>query len=74
MLNHTYGPRVTQGYDAYGYDKEKRLALMKWERSLRAIVDGKASGVTKVVRLAKWGVTSRHRFWELADRRSPPDQ
>jgi hypothetical protein len=52
VLNHTYGPRVTQGYDAYGYDKEKRLALMKWERSLRAIVDGKASGVTKVVRLA----------------------
>jgi len=38
VLNHSYGPRVTAGYNAYGYDKEKRLALTKWERRLRAIL------------------------------------
>jgi integrase len=39
VLNHSYGPRVTAGYNAYGYDKEKRTALMKWERRLRTIVE-----------------------------------
>jgi integrase len=27
VLNHSYGPRVTAGYNAYAYDKEKRLAI-----------------------------------------------
>ena len=38
VLNHTYGPRVTAGYNAYGYDREKRLALLKWARRLAGIV------------------------------------
>jgi integrase len=41
VLNHTYGPRVTAGYNAYSYDKEKRLALTKWERRLRGILDAR---------------------------------
>lgn len=38
VLNHTYGPRVTAGYNAYAYDKEKRLAMGRWERRLKAII------------------------------------
>lgn len=41
VLNHTYGPSVTAGYNAYGYDKEKRLALTKWTRRLTAILEEK---------------------------------
>ena len=39
VLNHSYGPRVTQVYNAYSYDREKRLALMKWARRLTAVLD-----------------------------------
>jgi integrase len=39
VLNHAYGPRVTAGYNAYLYDREKRLALSKWARRLTAILD-----------------------------------
>jgi integrase len=38
VLNHTYGPKVTGIYNAYGYDKEKRLALTKWGRRVEQIV------------------------------------
>lgn len=41
VLNHAYGPRVTAGYNAYQYDKEKRLALGKWARKLTAILEQK---------------------------------
>jgi integrase len=51
VLNHSYGPRVTTGYNAYAYDKEKRLALMKWERRLRGILERKAD-TGKVVSIA----------------------
>lgn len=34
VLNHRYGPKVTTVYNAYHYDKEKRLALTRWERRL----------------------------------------
>jgi integrase len=51
VLNHTYGPRVTAGYNAYSYDKEKRLALMKWTRRLTAILEQKDDG--KVVSFAQ---------------------
>ena len=44
---------MTAGYNAYGYDKEKRLALMKWERSLRAILENKTDATKKVVSIAK---------------------
>ena len=39
VLNHAYGPRVTAGYNAYAYDKEKRLAMGKWARRLTALLD-----------------------------------
>jgi integrase len=42
VLNHTYGPRVTAGYNAYGYDREKRLALTKWARRLTGIIEEQA--------------------------------
>ena len=38
VLNHTYGPRVTAGYNSYHYDREKRLAMGKWGRRFTAIV------------------------------------
>jgi integrase len=41
VLNHSYGPRVTAGYNAYSYDREKRLALTKWTRRLTAILEEK---------------------------------
>lgn len=49
VLNHSVGLRVTAGYNAYAYDREKRLALSKWERRLRAILAGEASSGAKVV-------------------------
>ena len=49
VLNHSVGLRVTQGYIAHTHDKEKRLALLKWERRLRAIVDGKANAGAALV-------------------------
>jgi integrase len=56
VLNHTYGPKVTGNYNAYGYDKEKRLALGKWERRIKAIVDEKTDEkphANKVVSIAR---------------------
>lgn len=47
-LNHAYGPKVTAGYNAYAYDKEKRLALGKWARRLAAILDRQESRPTVV--------------------------
>ena len=52
VLNHAYGPRVTAGYNAYAYDKEKRLALGKWERRVKAILEP-APESAKVVRMAR---------------------
>lgn len=49
VLNHAIGLRVTAGYNAYAYDKEKRVALLKWERRLRAILDAKTSAAPVVV-------------------------
>ena len=51
VLNHTYGPRVTAGYNAYSYDKERRLALGKWARRLTALLEQKPA--EKVVKFAK---------------------
>lgn len=39
VLNHSYGPRVTAGYNAYSYDREKRLAMNKWDRGLRSVLE-----------------------------------
>lgn len=43
VLNHTYGPRVTRGYNQYSYDREKRAAMLRWDRRLRAILQQKDS-------------------------------
>ena len=41
LLNHTLaGAAVTRIYDRYGRDREKRLALDTWERTLDAILNG----------------------------------
>ena len=52
VLSHAAGPKVTAGYNAYSYDKERRSALMKWERRLRAILEEKNTS-KKVVSIAK---------------------
>ena len=39
VLNHTDGSaRATRVYDRYAYDREKRLALEAWDRTLTAIL------------------------------------
>ena len=44
VLNHSdRGPRVTQIYNRYEYDAEKRIALETWARRLEAILSGHAS-------------------------------
>jgi integrase len=49
VLNHSEGgPRVTQIYNRYQYDKEKRIALDVWARILTAIIKGK--GTSAVLR------------------------
>ena len=48
LLNHAEGgPRATQVYNRYAYDREKRLAMETWGRTLTAILNGK--GRSKVV-------------------------
>jgi integrase len=53
VLNHAHGPRVTAGYNAHDYDREKRLAMMKWERRLRAVLA--ADPTDNVVHLTRKG-------------------
>lgn len=44
VLNHVEGgPRATQVYDRYQYDREKRIALETWARKLTAIIESKAT-------------------------------
>jgi integrase len=44
VLNHAEGgPRATQVYNRYQYDREKRLALEAWDRRLAAILAEKAA-------------------------------
>jgi integrase len=54
VLNHSYGPRVTAGYNAYSYDKQRRLALTKWGRRLDQILaaDTKHDEGSNVVSIA----------------------
>lgn len=52
VLNHSEGgPRVTQVYNRYQYDKEKRTALDTWAQVLTAILEGPPT--TAVVRFAR---------------------
>jgi integrase len=53
VLNHTYGPRVTAGYNAYGYDKEKRLAMGKWGRRLQVVLELNDAKRGKVIALSR---------------------
>jgi integrase len=40
VLNHVEGgARATRVYDRYAYDREKRIALESWARSLKAVVE-----------------------------------
>jgi integrase len=42
VLNHVDGgSRATKVYDRYSRDNEKRLALERWERRLKAILENK---------------------------------
>lgn len=54
VLNHVEGgARATRVYDRHSYDREKRLALGTWARSLQRIVDSPkedASSVTPMTR------------------------
>jgi integrase len=52
VLNHVEGgPAATRIYDRYAYDKEKRDALERWARRLRAIVEGQAQKVVSIRRV-----------------------
>jgi integrase len=45
VLNHVEGgARATRVYDRYAYDREKRVALETWARTLTAILEGRPTG------------------------------
>lgn len=44
VINHLPESRLLAIYDQHGYDKEKRAALLRWDRKLRAIVGAKNDG------------------------------
>ncbi len=47
VLNHVDGgARATRIYDRYAYDREKRVALDTWGRTLRTVLAKKADGAT----------------------------
>ena len=39
VLNHSVGLKVTQGYVAHAFDREKQIALTTWSRRLSAILE-----------------------------------
>jgi integrase len=43
VVSHSYGPKVTAGYNAYNYDEEKKTALEAWGRHLDALLTGHTS-------------------------------
>jgi len=52
VLNHVEGgARATRVYDRYAYDREKRIALETWARTLTGIVEGR-DGTAHVVPFA----------------------
>ena len=53
ILNHAYGPRVTQGYNAYAYDREKQAALEVWDRELRRILIHGTKSAAKVLPMGR---------------------
>jgi hypothetical protein len=49
VLNHAEGgPRATMVYNRYAYDREKRIALETWARTLMAILERKETAATVV--------------------------
>lgn len=52
VLNHVEGgPRATRVYDRHTYDREKRLAIDTWTRTLKSIIENTDAG--KVLPLAR---------------------
>ena len=49
VLNHSVGLRVTAGYNAYAYDREKQIALSAWGRELARILAGAEQPLAAVV-------------------------
>jgi integrase len=49
VLNHSVGLRVTAGYNAYAYDREKMIALSTWARRLASIIENNAVQASTVV-------------------------
>lgn len=53
VLNHSVaGPRVTQTYNRFAYDAEKRAALERWEKRLLGLLKEKNDG-SKVTRIRR---------------------
>jgi hypothetical protein len=40
ILNHSEGKDVTAIYERHSYDKEKREALLLWDRQLKKMISG----------------------------------
>lgn len=47
VLNHVE-PGVTAVYDRYSYDKEKKGAMIKWDRTLQAILSGETGKIIEM--------------------------
>jgi len=52
VLNHVDKKNVTGIYNRHKYDKQKRSAMVKWDRGLREILTGR-SETTKVIPFAR---------------------
>ena len=49
VLNHVEGgAKATRVYDRYAYDREKKIALETWARTLKALIDRKATAADVV--------------------------
>jgi integrase len=48
VLNHVQGSRVTRIYDRYLYDREKRMALETWARTLTGILENRTAAASIV--------------------------
>ena len=54
VLNHAEGgPRATMVYNRYAYDREKRIALETWARTLAAILEGNGAAGNVLVFAAR---------------------
>ena len=49
ILNHSENTTINRHYDHYSYDKEKRVALLKWDRRLKSLLAWKSDNISAII-------------------------